>query len=396
MSEFNIQSESIDVERIMEQIRGRIKEKRGEDYTEEQIRELASVKLERFLDPGKVRSDLVEHYRRQHRGQGTELAFPEKLREPPPAPESFEFDPDIIYRSSRGLPGRLLYGIRKLLSPVLKFFFNPGPIVHALHVQREINERQNEAINWMVQTQAEFIDRVTKLFDLSSSRLAAREEIDALNYEVMNNLVVEMTRLSIEMKNHRMRVESVAGRLDFDERRARALEGAVQYRKGTTSTATDGTPAGGISEGAEPRRRRRRRGRRRPTRADTPQADATASGPEAPSQTSGDQPETPGETGPPAGEHTDETRLPAGAQAQPSSEAGPPPDDQTKPAAETRPPAGTQAQSSREVGPPPDDQTKPAGQTHPPAGTQAQSSGEAGPPPGEQTKPAGETDPENQ
>ena len=45
MSDFNIRSESVDVEQIMKQIRGRIAEKRGVDYTEEQIRELATVRL---------------------------------------------------------------------------------------------------------------------------------------------------------------------------------------------------------------------------------------------------------------------------------------------------------------------------------------------------------------
>ena len=63
----------------------------------------------------------------------------------------------------------------------------------------------------MVQTQIDFIDRTIRLFDLTSSRLTAREKIDDLNYEVLNNLVIEMTRLSIEMKNHRQRVESIAG-----------------------------------------------------------------------------------------------------------------------------------------------------------------------------------------
>ena len=266
MSEFTIHSDSIDVEQIMDQIRARVQEKRGEDYTEAQIREMAGVKLERFLDPDKVRSDLVDHYRRTKKEQPS-LVFPKALRKPPPAPEGFEFDPDIIYRSSRGITGSLLYGIRKILSPLLKFFINVGPIVHALHVQREINERQNEAINWMVQTQTEFIDRLTKLLEKSSSRLASREEIDALNYEVMNNLVVEMTRLSIEMKNHRMRVESVAGRLDFNERRAKALEGVVQYRN-EQQTLGDSKADGTKTEEAEPKRRRRRRGRRRPTRTE--------------------------------------------------------------------------------------------------------------------------------
>ena len=63
MPDFNVRSDSVNVEQIMEQIRARIREKRGVDYTEQQIRELAAVKLERFLDPRGVRSDLVcPHY----------------------------------------------------------------------------------------------------------------------------------------------------------------------------------------------------------------------------------------------------------------------------------------------------------------------------------------------
>ena len=55
MSDFNVRSDSVNVEQIMEQIRARIREKRGVDYTEQQIRELAAVKLEKFLDPRGVR-----------------------------------------------------------------------------------------------------------------------------------------------------------------------------------------------------------------------------------------------------------------------------------------------------------------------------------------------------
>lgn len=249
MSEFNIESESIDVERVMSQIRERIQQKRDEDYTEEQIRELADVKLEQFLDPKTVRSGMVQYY--QKRLKEKEAA----LRDTPQAPPSFEFDPDIIYRSSHGVAGKLVHLIRRILNPFLKLFFNPAPIVHALTVQQQINERQAKVISQMVRTQVEFI------------------EIAALNYEVMNNLVVEMTRLSIEMKNHRMRVESVAGRLDFDERRARSLEKVVQHRE-----ATD-TPSKSNSDNAsEGRRRRRRRPRRRPS-SSTGQQEGSSSTP---------------------------------------------------------------------------------------------------------------------
>ena len=51
MSDFSVRSENVDVEQIMRQIRSRIREKRGVDYTEEEIRELATVKLEKFIDP---------------------------------------------------------------------------------------------------------------------------------------------------------------------------------------------------------------------------------------------------------------------------------------------------------------------------------------------------------
>ena len=51
MEDFTFRSDSIDVEKIMDEIRSRIREKRGVDYTEAQIRELAQVKLDKFLDP---------------------------------------------------------------------------------------------------------------------------------------------------------------------------------------------------------------------------------------------------------------------------------------------------------------------------------------------------------
>ena len=63
MPDFNVRSDSVNVEEIMEQIRARVREKRGVDYTEQQIRELAAVKLEKFLDPRGVRSDLLDQFR---------------------------------------------------------------------------------------------------------------------------------------------------------------------------------------------------------------------------------------------------------------------------------------------------------------------------------------------
>ena len=192
----------------MRQIRARIRDKRGADYTEAEVRELASVKLDRFLDPRAVRSDLLGHFKRQHQPAPLFLAGEE-------FPPEYTFDPDLTLGSARDLPRRILRGIRKLLSPLLKLFVNIGAITHPLHLQPAINAKHRE------------------LFARVSQRLQTRDELDALNFEMFNNLVVETTRLGIEVKNLRMLVESLSTRLDFDERRARALEGVVQYRPGT-------------------------------------------------------------------------------------------------------------------------------------------------------------------
>jgi hypothetical protein len=220
MTDFTVRSDSVDVEQIMRQIRARIREKRGVDYTEEEIRELANVKLEKFLDPRGVRSDLLDQFRRSKAAM--------------PAPENFAFEEATLYETHRGF----IRWMRKLLNPILKLFFNPNPLIQALHIQSELNTRN-----------------------------AKREELDTLNYEVMHNLVLELTRLGIEVKNLKMRVESMSSRLDFDERRARALEGVVMYRPGAAAPLQPpaGEPARGSETEQERRsRRRRRRPRRRP------------------------------------------------------------------------------------------------------------------------------------
>ena len=66
----------------------------------------------------------------------------------------------------------------------------------------------------------------------------SRAEWNVLYYEVLHNLVLETTRNGIELKNLKMRVEALASRLDFSERRVRALEGVVQYRPEAVRAAT--------------------------------------------------------------------------------------------------------------------------------------------------------------
>jgi hypothetical protein len=168
MSDLNVRADAVDVEDIMRQIRARIREKRGTDYTEAEVTKLAGVKLEKFLDPRGLRSDLVEQFRR-------------RVTEGP----GDEFTEAMLYET----PRPWLRRVRRLLNPILKLFFNPAAVSGAL-----------------------------------------RKQGDVLQFEVIHNLVVEVTRLGIDVHNLKMRVESLSSRVDFDERRARSLEGVVQYR----------------------------------------------------------------------------------------------------------------------------------------------------------------------
>ena len=269
MTDFSIRSDNVDVEQIMRQIRSRIREKRGVDYTEEEIRELANVKLEKFLDPRGVRSDLLEQFRRKREAS---------------LPPNFKFEDTTLYETHRGF----LAFMRKLLNPILKLFFNPNPLIEALNIQSKLNAQQ--------------------------------AALEPLYYEVIHNLVLETTRLGIDVKNLKMRVESMSSRLDFDERRARALEGVVQYRPGTVAPLQPPTgaerrePRTDVEQGERRNRRRRRRGRRRPedgrpggqppgprmgtdqgTGGDAPGEQFDSRGLTPESEQSGDRGQTPGE-----------------------------------------------------------------------------------------------------
>ncbi len=264
MPDFTVRSDSIDVEQIMEQIRARILEKRGADYTEEQIRELAAVKLEKFLDPRGVRSGLLDEFRQQQRQR--------------PAPPNFAFEDTTLYESHRAP----LRWIRKLLHPILKLFFNPNPLIQALHIQSKVNTFHAE-------------------------RLA----LDQLYFEVLHNVVVETTRLGIELKNLKMRVESLTSRLEFNERRARALESVVVYKPADTDLvgeaeraapeSPDRPPNGEAQPGTEslgPGQRSRRRRRRRGRRGGTPTASIMGAGSPPPdaAQETGDAGQDGGDT----------------------------------------------------------------------------------------------------
>jgi len=183
------------------------------------------VKLEKFLDPRAVRSDLVQQFR---------ATRPRELFVP--------FGPDPLFGARRPIIAR----IRRFLLPVLRLFFNPVPVMEAF----------------------------TRINTLATITTADEDQY----FELLNNLVVELTRTSIEVRNLKMQVESLTSRLEFDERRARALESVVVY-KPASETAWPGGAASalpGEGPGHRIRRRRLNQGRRSPQPAAAASAEESA------------------------------------------------------------------------------------------------------------------------
>jgi hypothetical protein len=241
----------VDVEQIMREIRSRISQKTGVDLSNQQIQELAARRLEAILDPRGLKPELLEQLRRS---AGERTVSADAVA--PPAAQSFPFDEATLYDSPNGL----LRFIRKLLRPLLRMLFNPTPLAHALAQQSRTN---------------------TELASREVERDRRQAEWNALHYEILQRLAVEVSRASIDAQSLSLRVDSLAAKVDFNERRVRAMEGAqvqarpprppetaqpVQAAGAATNDAPAHQPAAAESQtGDVPRRRRRRRrGRRGP------------------------------------------------------------------------------------------------------------------------------------
>jgi hypothetical protein len=242
----------------MRDIRSRIAQRQGVDLSTQQIQDLAARRLESILDPRAVKPSLLDALRRTARDTPP--------RHEPDAPDelAFTFEDSTIYDSHRGA----LRFIRRLLNPLLKLLFNPNPVIGALHRQARINAVRSER-------------------DADQNREQA--EWNALHYEIVQRLVTEVSRVSLELQAITTRIESLDAKLEFNERRVRGIEGAAQRSRPQArpavparvdvavpretpaidappieTPANDGAAAAVVGQSAEPvkRRRRRRRGRR--------------------------------------------------------------------------------------------------------------------------------------
>jgi hypothetical protein len=239
--------DQVDVEQIMRDIRARIAQRHGIELSSQQVQELAARRLEAILDPRTMNPALMEQLRR---GAGT----PPEIAPSAPDP-GYEFEDTTLYESHRGF----LRFMRRLLNPLLKLFVNPTPVIHAFKTQVRLNRE-------------------------AATREAERErrqtEWNALHYDVLQRLVTEVSRLSIEMQSAALRVESLSAKVDFNDRRVRSLETTVPQARPQAQPRAEQAPAPAVAatpgetviadagatetpaaEGTR-RKRRRRRGRR--------------------------------------------------------------------------------------------------------------------------------------
>jgi hypothetical protein len=254
-------TDRLDVEQIMREIRTRIAQRSGIELSNQQIQELAARRLEAILDPRGLKPELLDQLRRSAGDRSVSVDVV-----PAGSAQSYPFDEAALYDS----PNPVLRFIRKLLQPLLRMMFNPTPIAHALAVQSRLN--------------AEIATR-------EAERDRRQAEWNALHYEILQRLALEVSRGSIDAQNLLLRVESLAAKVDFNERRVRSMEGAqvrvrpqepVQPAQAVSTAASESAPASPQAAAAQPaeparRRRRRRRGRRGPGMNVPTEAGANAS-----------------------------------------------------------------------------------------------------------------------
>ena len=162
-----IESKDVDVRKIMAEIRERIAEKKRGLYTDEEIREIAERKLEAVLETRQFNPDFLKDFKTK-----SEVW-------------NYTFNPETIYKTSRGGVGGFLGTIRGVLKPIQKLFWNPTPMIAALSRQSDLNQ---------------------------------------YTAQMLHNLTLELTRLNLEVQELRARLKQTDAALDELRKRERALE----------------------------------------------------------------------------------------------------------------------------------------------------------------------------
>lgn len=175
-----IESKDVDVRKIMSEIRERIALKKRGLYTDEEIREIAERKLEAVLETRQFNPDFLKDFKTK-----SEIW-------------NYTFNPETIYKTSRGGVGGFLGTIRNVLKPIQKLFWNPTPMIAALSRQSDLN---------------------------------------LYSVQMLHNLTLELTRLNLEVQELRARLQQTDANLEELRKRERALESLAVLKDQPKSTS---------------------------------------------------------------------------------------------------------------------------------------------------------------
>ncbi len=175
-----IESKDVDVRKIMSEIRERIAEKKRGLYTDEEIREIAERKLEAVLETRQFNPDFLKDFKTK-----SEVW-------------NYTFDPETIYKTSRGGVGGFLGTLRNLLKHIQKLLWNPTPMIAALSRQSDLN---------------------------------------LYTVQMLHNLTLELTRLNLEVQELRARLQQTDANLEELKKRERALESLAVLKEQPKSTS---------------------------------------------------------------------------------------------------------------------------------------------------------------
>ena len=247
----------IDIEQIMQDIRSRVSQQHGIDLNEQQVRELATRRLDAILDIKSANPALLEKIR-QSAGKPVSV----RLKQPP-NPKLFEAS--ALYGSS----SVLLRILRRLLKPILHLFLEPKALFEALNLQVRGNAEAREREVEHMKKQAEW---------------------NALHYEILQRLVMEASKVSLQEENLSLKIESLTAKVEFNERRVRTLEASLHEVSTDLINSSQKDKISGTTEknaSADPsrRRRRRRRGQRPAEVNESSNTPTQATLPESPTPT---------------------------------------------------------------------------------------------------------------